>query len=48
MEPVQHYVLWAVAHSLPDLGSERKDTYHRHAVCSLKVKPYQRYLHLMR
>lgn len=46
--PVQHYMLWALACSLPGLGSGLKDTYHRRAVCSLKVKLYQRYLHLMR
>jgi protoheme ferro-lyase len=48
MEPIQLYVLWAVAHSLPHPDTERKDTYHQHAMCSLKVKLYQRYLNLMR
>lgn len=41
-------VLWALAWEPACSRSRMWDTYHRHAVCSLKVKLYQRYLHLMR
>lgn len=39
---VAHAGLSVMARGLPDLGSESKDVCHRRAVCSLKVKLYQR------